>query len=104
MKLGSLFSDGVVLQQNQTIRVWGTTLPGLLIEAVIADKKTYAKSSSSGEFLLQIPAMKAGGPFELMVSAVDYPEESVAVKNVMLGEVWLCSGQSNMQYTLGYYF
>lgn len=100
MKLGSLFSDGVVLQQNQTIRVWGTTLPGLLIEAVIADKKTYAKSSSSGEFLLQIPAMKAGGPFELMVSAVDYPEESVAVKNVMLGEVWLCSGQSNMQYTL----
>ena len=101
MKLGSLFSDGVVLQQKQTIRVWGTTLPGLLIEAVIANKKAYTKSSSCGDFLLQIPAMDAGGPFELTVTAVDNPEESVTVKDVMLGEVWLCSGQSNMQYTLG---
>ena len=101
MKLGSLFSDGVVLQQKQTIRIWGTTLPGILLEAKLANKSAYARSSAGGDFLLYLPELEAGGPFELTVSAVEYPEEAVIVKDIMVGEVWLCSGQSNMEYTLG---
>ena len=101
MILGTLFADGVVLQQKQTARVWGTTLPGILIEAEIANKSAYARSSACGDFLLYLPELEAGGPFELTVRAVEYPDESVTVKDVMVGEVWLCSGQSNMEYTLG---
>lgn len=101
MKLGTLFSDGAVLQREQSVAVWGETLPRVLVQAEIAGKTAYARSSGSGEFLLQLPPLEAGGPFELTVSSPDRPEESVTIGDVMIGDVWLCSGQSNMQYCLG---
>ena len=101
MKLGALFSDGAVLQQGRINPLWGETLPGLLIEAAIAGKTAYAKASNDGHFMIQIPPLPAGGPYELQVSAVENQEESITVKDVLVGEVWLCSGQSNMQYNLG---
>ncbi|MBQ7177233.1 MAG: hypothetical protein IJS08_07440, partial [Victivallales bacterium] len=101
MKLGSLFSDGVVLQRNRPISVWGETLPDVLVKAEITGLVGYAKSSSSGDFLLQMPPLNAGGPFELTVSVPDVPGEAVVLHDVYVGEVWLCSGQSNMHYCLG---
>ena len=101
MKLGSIFSDGVVLQRNQPIRIWGESKPNSLIKAEIAGITGYAKTSGSGDFLLILPPMECGGPFELTVSVDNDNQESVTVSNVLIGEVWLCSGQSNMEYTLG---
>ena len=101
MKLSSLFSDGAVLQQKQPIRVWGETRPRTMVQAEIAGKTAYARSSGSGEFLLHLPPLGAGGPFDLTVSVPEQPKETVVVHDVLIGEVWLCSGQSNMQYCLG---
>ena len=100
MKLGSPFSHGAVLQRGMPVAVWGETLPGVLVRAEIAGKEGYAKSSGSGDFLLRLPPMEAGGPFELKVSVPGREEESVVLRDVLVGEVWLCSGQSNMEYRL----
>ena len=101
MKLGSIFSDGAVLQRNQPVSIWGETVPEVLVRAELAGQSGYAKSSRGGSFLLQIPPLDAGGPFELKISAADIPKESITLKDIYIGDVWLCSGQSNMQYTLG---
>ena len=75
MRLGTLFSDGAVLQQGRINPLWGETLPGLLIEAAIAGKTAYAKASGNGHFMIQIPSLPAGGPYELKVSAVENQAE-----------------------------
>ncbi|MBO4491055.1 MAG: hypothetical protein J5944_06820 [Lentisphaeria bacterium] len=101
MKLASIFTDGAVLQRNKTISIWGETVPGVLVRAELAGQEGYAKSSRGGGFLIQLAPLDAGGPFELKISVTENPEESVILKDVFIGDVWLCSGQSNMQYTLG---
>ena len=100
MKLGSLFSDGAVLQRDRDIRIWGETLPNVLVKAVLAGEEGYAKSSDRGEFLLTLPPLAAGGPFDLTVFLPDDPAETVVIHDVLIGDVWLCSGQSNMEYLL----
>jgi len=101
MKLGSLFTHYAVLQRNIPVSIWGETLPNTLVRAQIDGNEAYTKSSRGGSFLLRLPPMDAGGPFELTVSLPDVPEESVTLKNILIGDVFLFSGQSNMQYTLG---
>ena len=100
MKLGTLFSDGAVLQRDMSVPVWGETLPGLLVCAEIAGKQSFARASASGEFKLILPPIEAGGPYDLTVSSPENEAEKVVVRDVLIGEVWLCSGQSNMQYKL----
>ena len=101
MKLGSIFSDGAVLQSGQPIRLWGETSPCVLVQAEIAGKTAYAKSSSSGDFMLHLPPLEAGGPFDLTVSVPELEGEILTLHDILVGEVWLCSGQSNMTYCLG---
>jgi len=101
MKLGTLFSDHAVLQQHRTLPVWGETLPGLLVKAEIAGKQAFARASADGNFQLSLPSLPPGGPHELKVSSPENEAETVIVHDVLVGEVWFCSGQSNMQYTLG---
>ncbi len=100
MRLGTLFSDGAVLQQGLPAAVWGETLPGLLVKAEIEGKQAFARASADGGFLLHLPPLAVGGPFELKVFSPENEAETVTVHDVMVGEVWLCSGQSNMQYKL----
>ncbi len=96
MKLNPLFSDHAVLQRGMFVPVWGTTKPGLRIRANIAGVTASTISNSSGYFILRLPPMPAGGPHTLKVTAGG-KGESVTVKDVMIGEVWVCSGQSNME-------
>lgn len=100
MILGSLFQDGAVLQQGRIIPVWGRTLPGVGVKGVLAGNVSYSRSSQTGDFMLYFPAMSAGGSFELTVCVPEIPEESVIVRDILCGEVWLASGQSNMEYEL----
>ena len=94
----ALFSDDMVLQQKSNVPVWGKALPGERVVAKAtwgAAAATIVKSDSSWE--VHLKTLKAGGPFKLRVFVGD---TAIVYKNVMLGEVWLCSGQSNMEIPL----
>ena len=94
----SLFSDNMVLQQRTVVPIWGKAEPGekVMVKASWGQKSgTTVKTDSSWEVHLR--TVKAGGPFEVTVIVGD---STITYKNVMLGEVWLCSGQSNMEIPL----
>lgn len=97
MRLASLFQNGAVFQRNAVIPVWGKTVADTLVTGKFHDSTVYCRSSASGEFKLFFPAENAGGPFTLEISAGD---DRIEVKDILVGEVWLASGQSNMQYKL----
>lgn len=94
--LGSLFSDGMVVQHNEQIAVWGTASEN---ERVIVSfrGKTATALTHDGKWIIRIAAGRAGGPFEMNVQG----KNEISVHNILVGEVWLASGQSNMMYTLG---
>ena len=100
MQLNSLFQDGAVLQREMFIPVWGDTAANSEIEAEMNGVKAYSRSSNTGYFMLRLPPQQAGGPYTLTVKNKTNGE-TVVVGDVMVGEVWLASGQSNMEYLLG---
>lgn len=91
--LHGVFGDNMVLQRDALCPVWGWTAPGSRISVGIAGKTASAIAAADGKWMVRIGPLAAGGPFELKVSG----PETVTLKNVMIGDVWLCSGQSNMQ-------
>ena len=99
LNLASLFTDGAVLQRRKTIPVWGWTGGGHLVSAELAGKKAFSRASRNGAFMLRLPALEAGGPHELVVTDADTGETAV-VRDILVGEVWIASGQSNMEYPL----
>ena len=96
LKLAQLFTDGMVLQRDQKVAVWGWTDPGAEVTVSFAGKKKKGKAGSDGKFTVYLKKMKASAePRSLtIVSGAD----KAVVQNVLVGEVWLCSGQSNMQW------
>ncbi|MBR2625152.1 MAG: hypothetical protein IKD23_02000 [Lentisphaeria bacterium] len=100
IKLNFLFQDGMVLQQNAPVPVWGSAAPEALIEVSIAGKSACTRASTTGEFMVKLPELPAGGPFEMVIKDCGCGEK-IVLKDVLVGEVWLASGQSNMQYFLG---
>lgn len=99
MILASLFQNGAVLQRDKAIPVWGKSAANVEIVAVLNGVEAHSRTSSCGDFILYFPPMSVGGPFELTVSAPE-ANESITLKDILIGEVWLASGQSNMDYTL----
>jgi len=97
MKLSALFSDHAVFQRGIPMPVWGWTKPMAQVRARLGDSEAATLSAPDGRFLLRLPPRQAGGPYELTVTA---DGQSVTVKDVCVGEVWLASGQSNMQLAL----
>jgi sialate O-acetylesterase len=95
--LPSIFSDHLVLQRDLPIPVWGTATPGAEVTVKLAGKSGAARADEDGKWKLELPKLDAGGPFELEVST---DKASRKYSDVLVGEVWLCSGQSNMDFTL----
>ncbi len=95
LALNPLFSDGLVLQADRSIRVFGT---GDGVATVALDGVSASAQSKGGAWLVELPPRPYGGPFEM---AVDLGGETVAVHDVYIGETVLFSGQSNMQFKLG---
>jgi sialate O-acetylesterase len=93
LKLPSFFSDHMVFQRGQKINVWGMAEPGTTITISLNGKTAKGKANEEGHWLISLPAMKEGGPYELEVKAGD---EKIVLKDVYIGEVWIASGQSNM--------
>ncbi len=99
LKLSTLFTDGAVLQRDMVIPVWGKTAPYSRITAFLAGKQAFARANDAGDFMLRFPALPAGGPYELTVMDFSTGKKQV-VKDILIGEVWLTSGQSNMEYMM----
>lgn len=89
VKLPSLVSNGMVLQRDTPVKIWGWANPGEKINVTFKGKKIRAVGDSKGNWACTLPATPAGGPYEITIN-----EKSV--KDVLFGDVWLCSGQSNM--------
>lgn len=94
--LPSIFSDHMVLQQEMPIPVWGRAKANSEVTASLCGNSVSTHADAGGKWQLELPPLKAGGPFALEVTSTvtrSYPD-------VLVGEVWLCSGQSNMDFTL----
>ena len=92
--LHAMFQDHAVLQRGQPIRVFGQAGAGEEVKLSFAGKRTQARAGADGRWSAMLPAMKAGGPYTLTASAGGITQN---VGDVLVGDVWLCSGQSNME-------
>ena len=97
--LSKLFSDHMVLQRNKSVSVWGTADPEEKLTIKFANQTAAARADSRGRWSTLIKTGAAGGPFQLEVS-VEGSETKIVVSNIMVGEVWICAGQSNMEWPL----
>jgi sialate O-acetylesterase len=95
IKPNGLFSHNAVLQQGMPVPVWGTAPDGEKV-TVRFQKQSITTTAKDGRWLLRLKPLKAGGPFTMTISG----ESSVTLTNILVGEVWLCSGQSNMEFPL----
>jgi sialate O-acetylesterase len=95
VKLPAIFGDHMVLQQQTDAAIWGTATAGKQVKVQTSwDKKSYsAQVDSKGNWKLKVKTPQAGGPFNITIS----DGQALTLKDVLIGEVWVCSGQSNMQ-------
>lgn len=95
VKLPAIFSDGMVLQQQSNVNIWGTATPNKEVVVVAGwdAKRHVVKSDAEGAWKLAIPTPQAGGPFTLTFD----DGTPTSIQNILIGELWLCSGQSNME-------
>lgn len=97
LKLARLFSNHVVLQRQKAVPVWGWGNPNEIVNVSLAGQNKQTQVDQTGKWMTKFAPMEAGGPFELKVSA---KSGNLTVKDILIGEVWLCSGQSNMEWTV----
>jgi sialate O-acetylesterase len=95
-RLPNLFGNHMVLQRDKDIAVWGWAEPGENISVSLAFQTRTTTAASDGRWKIALSPLPAGGPFTLTVSG----QKTITLKDVMLGEVWVASGQSNMTYAL----
>lgn len=96
VKLPSLFSDNMVLQAGSKDPVWGTADPGERITVTLGDAQASTTADASGHWRVELGPLQPGGPFVMAVAG----RNTIAVHNVLVGQVWICSGQSNMQFSV----
>ena len=99
VSLSPLFSDNMVLQQNSEVPVWGTAKAGATVKVLTSwDGAGYeCIAGPDGKWSVKVSTPPAGGPFEITLSTGRGKKRQTVLRNVMSGEVWLCSGQSNME-------
>ena len=96
LKMSPIFGDSMVVQRDQPIHVWGWTAANTDVSVQLARHTATAKSDANGRFDAMLDGLPAGGPHELTIAA----DETRTFSDVLVGEVWLCSGQSNMAWTV----
>jgi sialate O-acetylesterase len=96
VKPAALFADHMVLQQGMDVPVWGTAAPGEAVTVAFAGQSQSATTAPDGSWRVHLHNLKAGGPFEMRISG----SSAVIIQDVLVGEVWLAAGQSNMVFTV----
>ncbi len=92
-----IFNNGAVLQRNIDIPVWGTSKPNAEIRVRLNTLNETTTANSEGKWQVLLPASQAGGPFEMEITS---NEQSITYHDIYIGDVWLASGQSNMEMTV----
>lgn len=95
--LPHFLSDHMVVQQKQPVALWGRATPGATVEASCAGAAVAVVVDPDGRWSLKLPPVPAGGPYTIHIQS---GTEAVTLQDVLCGEVWLCSGQSNMEWTV----
>ena len=91
----AFFSDHMVVQREKPVPVWGWDKPGTTVKVTMDGKSFYALTPLDGKFRAMLPPMIAGGPYDLTIEG----SSTKLIHDVYVGEVWVCSGQSNMEFT-----
>jgi sialate O-acetylesterase len=97
VKLPSLLSDGLVLQQGMKVNIWGTADPGERVTVTLGGQQVSAVTESGGQWKVKLGPLNAGGPFTMTIAG----KNTITLHDVLVGEVWVCSGQSNMEMPVG---
>lgn len=96
VKLPALIGDNMVLQQGRQVPIWGTAEPDEQVTITMGEHQATATADKEGRWMLKLEALEAGGPFDLTVAG----NNTITLHNVLVGEIWVCSGQSNMQWSV----
>jgi sialate O-acetylesterase len=96
IKVASVLGDNMVLQRNAVVKIWGKAKPEekLTVKADWVAGQVNTSCDSKGEWMVKLKTMEAGGPHSITITS---SKEKVVLNNILFGEVWLCSGQSNME-------
>lgn len=97
LKLSPVFTDNMVLQRNQPIVIYGTANGGEKVAITFNNHKEVATTNEYGKWKAIFPAMKSGGAHQITIAS---KEKNIVLKNILIGDVWFCSGQSNMAFPL----
>jgi len=97
VKVPAIFGDHMVLERDQKDRVWGWAEPGEEVTVTINGQSHSAKASGDGSWHVLLDPMPAGGPATMSIKG----KNTITLEDVLVGEVWICSGQSNMQWPVG---
>lgn len=92
VRLPALISDNMVLQQRMPVRIWGSATPGEEVTVSLGLTSVKAYTQEDGRFEVFLPPLNAGGPYEMTIAGAN----TITIRNVLIGEVWVASGQSNM--------
>lgn len=93
VELPKLVSNGMVLQRDAEVRLWGWASPGEAVRINFKDQQYQATATENGDWEIRLKDLKAGGPYQMQIAA----SNQIVLDSVYIGDVWLCSGQSNME-------
>ena len=96
VRLPSVWGDGMVIQRNEPVTMRGSAEPGEQVTVTFAGSRVSAVTGADGSWLLTLPPKEAGGPYVMYVTG----KNALVLDNILVGDVWLCGGQSNMQWPL----
>ena len=101
--MNNLFSDNMILQRNSKVNIWGKSNPNQIVTVYASWNNKFEKtiSNSNGDWILKIQTDSSIGPYEMSISTSD---DTKIIKNILFGEVWFASGQSNMEMPLDGFF
>lgn len=98
LRLPAMVSDSMILQRDKPVNIWGWWKGAGPVTVTFAGKEYQTTADAQQRWQIQLPATPAGGPYEIMIRAGN---ESKTIHEILMGDVWLCSGQSNMEFIMG---
>lgn len=98
VKVSNIFSSDMIVQRDKPVNVWGTADNGEQVTVSI-NSQNISTTAENGKWKITLKPMKAGGPSDMKITG----SNTIAFKNILVGDIWLCGGQSNMDYDFGVY-
>lgn len=96
VRLPNIFGSSMVLQRDMPLPIWGWASPGEDVRVEFTQHEVAIQANDQGKWMARLPAVKAGGPFQMTVSG----KNRVRLTDILVGEVWICAGQSNMEWSV----